>query len=166
MSHLQWLLSLLHMKVLLIEIDRLHTNSENTLRRVVCLMLIAYYTGSARLIIPANQCLATAMVRSLKTEQMLGCLISAQTMERLGQLEAATHIRTELVKRGMNISPGSISILGGVGWLVFRRGPRSIGVDQGSGIWVREYEDGEWRCLAKPCTVSQVLLGVDFIAGE
>lgn len=84
-------------------------------------------------------------------------------MEKVGQLEAINHIRAELVKRGINVPSKSISMLGGEVWLVFERGARSVGVDPGSGVWVREFEEGEWRCLAKPCTVSGVLMGVDFI---
>jgi hypothetical protein len=84
-------------------------------------------------------------------------------MGKLGQLEAVSHIRAELVKRGMNLPSKSISMLGGDVWLVFERGSRSVGVDQDSGVWIREYEEGEWRCLAKPCTVSGALMGVEFI---
>lgn len=81
----------------------------------------------------------------------------------MGQLEAVSHIRAELVKRGINLPSKSIGVLGGGVWLVFERGSRSVGVDQGSGVWVREDEEGEWRCLAKPCTVSEALMGVEFI---
>jgi hypothetical protein len=61
-------------------------------------------------------------------------------MGKLGQLEVVSHIRAELFKQRINLPSRSVSMLGGEVWLVFEPRSRSVGVDQASGVWVKEYE--------------------------
>jgi len=83
--------------------------------------------------------------------------------KKVGQLEAASYIRKALVERGHNIASRSKIVRGEEQWLVFEHKQRSVGVDAGSGLWIKESEEGEWRYLEKPSTVGSALEAVEFL---
>jgi hypothetical protein len=82
--------------------------------------------------------------------------------KKVGQLEAVSYIRKALVERSYNIASRSVRVRE-ERWLVFEHGRRSVGVDTGSGLWVKESEEGEWRSLEKPGTVGGALEAVEFL---
>lgn len=79
------------------------------------------------------------------------------------QTEAASHIRDFLIQRGLDIASRSITLENDQRWVVFEHRGRQVGVDTSSGVWVRESIRDDWRCLAKPSTVSSALQAVDFL---
>ena len=80
------------------------------------------------------------------------------------QAEASDHIRELLDQRGFDISPRSVSLEDNKNWLIFERAARQIGVDSGSGIWVRATPKDKWRCIESSCTVGGALEAVDFLS--
>jgi hypothetical protein len=79
------------------------------------------------------------------------------------QAEAANHIQELLNKAGYSISPRKITLEDNQHWVVFEHNKRQIGIDSASGVWVRESELREWRCIAMPCSVSGALQAVEFL---
>ena len=89
-----------------------------------------------------------------------GSKLSLFFMKAIKQTEAVTHIKGLLKERGFNISSRR---LGAQRWIIFEHMSRQIGVDSAAGVWVRETENSEWRCLAIPCTVSGAIQAVEFL---
>ena len=83
-------------------------------------------------------------------------------MKAVTQSEAVKHIKHLLRERGLDIPEQS----GNQGRVIFEHNGRQLGVDCASGVWVRESEGSDWRCLAMPCTVSGAIQAVDFLATE
>jgi hypothetical protein len=74
--------------------------------------------------------------------------------KKIGQLEAASHIRASLIARGLNLSSRSLQVANLLPWLIFEHKSRSVGIDFSAGAWTQAEDETEWRCLEKPCTVS------------
>ena len=83
---------------------------------------------------------------------------------KFGQLEAVSHIRKHLAQRELHIPSRSIRVMNDESWLVFERGPRSIGVDREAGVWQKDSADTVWRCIEKPCTVGGAVMAADFLS--
>jgi len=79
------------------------------------------------------------------------------------QAEATNHIQELLNKAGYCISPRKITLEDNQHWTIFEHNKRQIGIDSASGVWVRESERHEWRCIAMPCTVSGAIQAVEFL---
>ena len=79
------------------------------------------------------------------------------------QAEAANHIQELLNKAGYSVSPRKITLEDEQHWLLFQYKERQIGIDSASGVWMRESERHDWRCVAMPCTVSGALQAVEFL---
>lgn len=82
--------------------------------------------------------------------------------EQTAQQEAASYIKSALSGRSHDIPFKNLKV-GEETWLVFERGPYRVGIDSGSGVWLKESEEGEWRCIEKPCTVSGALEAIEFL---
>ncbi len=82
-------------------------------------------------------------------------------MKAITQAEAVNHIKKLLRERGLEIPSRS----DGQRRVIFERNGKQLGVDSASGVWVREME-GDWRCLASPCTVSGAIQAVEFLTKE
>jgi hypothetical protein len=82
-------------------------------------------------------------------------------MRAIKQSEAVNHIQRLLEERGLQIAWHHLEESP---WVVFARLGRQIGVDPASGVWIRDSEAGDWRCLASPCTVSGAIQAVEFLA--
>ena len=82
-------------------------------------------------------------------------------MRAITQTEAVRHIKKLLRERGLEMPSRS----DGQRRVIFERNGKQLGIDSASGVWVRE-PDGDWRCLAKPCTVSGAIQAVEFLAKE
>lgn len=83
--------------------------------------------------------------------------------KKIGQLEAASHIRASLVARGVNLPSRSLQVADNAPWLVFEHNSRSVGIDSQAGVWTRAAGENDWRCLEKPCTVSGAAMAVEFL---
>lgn len=79
------------------------------------------------------------------------------------QAEAANHIQELLNKAGYFVSPRKITLEDNQHWVVFEQNQRQIGIDSASGVWVRESEHHEWRCISMPCSVSGAIQAVEFL---
>ena len=82
-------------------------------------------------------------------------------MKAIKQSEATKYLRRLLIERGLNVPSRELPTQ----WAVFEHQGKQIGVDQKAGVWVREGE-GDWRCLAMPCTVSGAIQAVEFLVNE
>lgn len=85
---------------------------------------------------------------------------------KIGQLEAVSHIRGFLVQRGYNIASRSIRMRNEENWLVFERGRRQVGVDRESGVWKKDSPEADWHCIEKPCTLGGAVMAADFLAQD
>ena len=81
-------------------------------------------------------------------------------MKRITQAEAVNHIKNLLRERGLDIP----SRTDNQRRVIFEHNGRQLGVDSTSGVWVRESEGSDWRCVAMPCTVSGAIQAVEFLA--
>ncbi len=81
---------------------------------------------------------------------------------RMKQSKAASHIRELLIQQGVDIPSQSITV-GDKQWTVFDHGGKQVGIDPASGIWVRESNDSQWRCVATEHTISGAFLAVEFL---
>jgi hypothetical protein len=81
-------------------------------------------------------------------------------MKAVTQNEAVNHIKHLLRERGLEITEQK----GNQGRVVFEHKGKQLGVDSSSGVWVRESEGSDWRCLVMPCTVSGAIQAVEFLA--
>jgi len=81
---------------------------------------------------------------------------------RMKQARAASHIRELLLQRGVNIPSQSVA-MGDEQWVVFEYEGRQIGIDPASGIWVRESDGNQWRCLADEHSMSGAFLAVGLL---
>jgi hypothetical protein len=84
-------------------------------------------------------------------------------MKAINQTEAVNYIKGLIRERGFNISSRSV---GDQRWIIFEHQGRQLGVDAASGVWIRESEGHDWRCLAIPCSVSGAIQGVEFLTTE
>ena len=79
------------------------------------------------------------------------------------QARAASHIRELLIQRGADIPSQSVTI-SGKQWMIFEHGGgKQVGIDPDSGIWLRESDDSQWRCVAEEHTMSGAFLAVEFL---
>ena len=78
------------------------------------------------------------------------------------QSKAASHIRELLMQRGIDIPSQSVPV-GDKRWAVFEHEGKQVGIDPTSGIWVRESDGNQWRCLAKEHSMSGAFLAVEFL---
>ena len=78
------------------------------------------------------------------------------------QSKAASHIRELLIQQGIDIPSQSVTV-GDKQWTVFEHGGRQVGIDPTSGIWVRESNGSQWRCLAKEHSMSGAFLAVEIL---
>lgn len=83
------------------------------------------------------------------------------SMKVIKQSEASKYIEKLLIERGLSVPSRKLANH----WIVFEYQSKHIGVDQKAGVWVREGE-GDWQCLAIPCTVSGAIQAVDFLARD
>ena len=81
----------------------------------------------------------------------------------LKQTQAASHIRELLNQRGIDIPSQRLTLPDSQQWVIFDYNGRQLGVDTASGIWIRESELDDWRCVALPCTVSGAAQAVEFL---
>jgi hypothetical protein len=84
-------------------------------------------------------------------------------MKAIKQTEAVNHIKRLLRERGFHIPSRSV---GNQRWIIFERQGRQLGVDSATGVWIRESEEYDWRCLAIPCSVSGAIQAVEFLTTE
>jgi hypothetical protein len=82
------------------------------------------------------------------------------------QSEAANHIQELLNKGGYSIAPRKISLEDSQHWVILQYKERQMGIDSASGVWVKESELHEWRCIAMPCTVSGAIQAVEFLTSD
>jgi hypothetical protein len=82
------------------------------------------------------------------------------------QAEAANHIQELLNKAGYSLSSRKITLEDNQHWILFQYNVRQVGIDSASGVWVRESERHDWRCVAMPCTVSGAIQAVEFLTQE
>jgi hypothetical protein len=82
------------------------------------------------------------------------------------QAEATNHIKGLLIKRGLDIQSRKLALEENQHWNLFEYKERQIGIDSASGVWVRESELHDWRCIAMPCTVSGAIQAVEFLIGS
>ena len=80
----------------------------------------------------------------------------------MNQTKAANHIREALIERGFDIPSRRMTVCDNQQWLVFERRGRQVGVDQSSGIWLRESKSSEWRSEGEH-TTSGTFMAVDFL---
>jgi hypothetical protein len=81
-------------------------------------------------------------------------------MRTITQTEAVSHIKGLLKERGHDTAP---RLLSSTRWMIFEHQDRQLGIDLTSGVWVRTYEQSDWRCVASPCTVSGAIQAVEFL---
>ena len=82
------------------------------------------------------------------------------------QSKAASHIRELLHQRGIDIPSRTINLEDSQRWAIFEYKGRQLGIDKVSGVWVRESELHDWRCISMPCNVSGALQAVEFLTKE
>ena len=90
-----------------------------------------------------------------------GHRLSIFIMRAIKQSEAVNHIKHLLRERGLNTP----SRTDNQRWVIFEYKGKQLGVDSASGVWISERE-GDWQCLAMPCTVSGAIQAIDFLAKE
>ena len=81
------------------------------------------------------------------------------------QAKAASHIREQLMLKGFDISPHSVTV-NDRQWMVFEHRGKQVGIDETSGIWLRESDKGEWRSVATEHTMSGAFLAIDFLTND
>ena len=84
----------------------------------------------------------------------------------LKQTQAASHIRELLQQRGIDIPSHRLTLPDNQQWVVFDYKIRQLGIDTASGVWIRESELEDWRCISMPCTVSGALQAVEFLTQD
>jgi hypothetical protein len=82
------------------------------------------------------------------------------------QAEAANHIQELLNKAGYSVNPRKITLEDNQHWTIFELNQRQIGIDSASGVWVRESERHDWRCISMPCNVSGAIQAVEFLTSN
>ena len=87
-------------------------------------------------------------------------------MPKNKQDEAAGHIRELLSQRKIDIPSRRLNLPDNQQWITYEYKGRQIGIDSASGVWVRESELADWRCVSMPCTVSGALQAVGFLTQE
>jgi hypothetical protein len=79
-------------------------------------------------------------------------------MKPVKQKEAVNYVEKVLIERGFNLLSRQLA-----DWIIFDYEGRQLGIDSASGVWVRASEKDDWRCFAKPCTVSGAIQAVEFL---
>ena len=82
------------------------------------------------------------------------------------QTQAARHISDLLSERRIDILSQRLTLPNNEHWIILEYKQRQIGIDSASGVWVRESENSEWRCVSMPCTVSGALQAVEFLTQD
>lgn len=82
------------------------------------------------------------------------------------QLQAASHIKGLLEQRGCNVSSRLLRLEDDQQWMIIESRKGQVGIDVASGVWVRSSDDGNWRCLATPCTLSSALQAIEFLVED
>jgi hypothetical protein len=77
------------------------------------------------------------------------------------QSEAKRYIQKYIEERGLTILPSKHNH-----WVIFEHKGKQLGVDLKSGVWIRDSELEDWRCLCTPCNTSGAIQAVDFLAKE
>jgi len=86
-------------------------------------------------------------------------------MKPITQTEAVSHIRNLLRERSLDLPSRNLALLDNQRWVIWEYKGKQLGVDSASGVWVRERE-GDWQCLAMPCTASGAIQAIGFLAKE
>lgn len=87
-------------------------------------------------------------------------------MPKNKQDEAANHIRELLSQRKLDISSQRLTLPNNQQWVLFEYKGRQLGIDMASGIWIRESDLHDWRCVSMPSTVSGAIQAVDFLTQD
>ena len=82
----------------------------------------------------------------------------------LKQTKAVSHIRELISQRKLDIPSHRLALPDDQQWIIFEYKGKQLGVDSASGLWIRESELADWRCISMPCTVSGALQAVEFIS--
>jgi hypothetical protein len=82
------------------------------------------------------------------------------------QSEAATHIKELLSQRSITIPSRTLTLEDNQRWIIFEHKGRQVGIDSVSGVWIRENELSDWRCISMPCNVSGALQAVEFLTQD
>jgi hypothetical protein len=82
------------------------------------------------------------------------------------QAEAINHIKQLLTERGLNTASRKMTLPDSQQWFVFEFNQKQIGIDSASGVWVRESERQDWRCISTPCSVSGAIQAVEFLTSD
>jgi|ERR1044072_8808953 hypothetical protein len=82
------------------------------------------------------------------------------------QTQAASYIRELLHQRGIDIPSKRLTLPNNQQWIIFEYNGRQLGIDTASGVWIRESEDNEWRCICMSCNVSGAAQAVDFLTKD
>lgn len=82
------------------------------------------------------------------------------------QEQAANHIHTLLIQRGVDIISRKLTVKDNQQWTLFECGERQVAIDINSGIWVRASINQEWRCIATPHSLSSALIAVEFLTTD
>jgi hypothetical protein len=84
-------------------------------------------------------------------------------MRAITQTEAVNYIRKLLRERRLDLPSRNLARPDNQRWVIFEHKGKQLGVDSASGVWISERE-GDWQCMAMPCTVSGAIQAVDFLA--
>ena len=87
-------------------------------------------------------------------------------MPKNKQDEAASYIQKLLSQCKIDIPSHRLTLPDSQQWITYEYKGRQIGIDSASGVWVRESESHDWRCVSMPCTVSGALQAVEFLTQE
>jgi hypothetical protein len=79
--------------------------------------------------------------------------------ERSEQEKMAGFISETLAGRGFKTE----SMASEKGWILLRLGDRAVGVDEGSGIWLKESDKDEWRRICESGMIGAALEAVEFL---
>jgi hypothetical protein len=79
-------------------------------------------------------------------------------MKPVSQKEAVNYVERVLIERGFHVPSRRLA-----DWIIFDYEGKQLGIDSTSGVWARASETADWRCFAKPCTVSGAIQAVEFL---
>lgn len=79
------------------------------------------------------------------------------------QTEATSYVQELLQQRRLGIPSKKLTLPDNQQWAVFEHNGRQLGIDSVSGVWVRESDTEDWRCVCMPCNVSGAIQAVGFL---
>ena len=82
------------------------------------------------------------------------------------QTQAASYIRELLQQRGVDIPSHRLTQPDNQQWITFTYNGKELGIDSVSGVWIRESELEDWRCICMPCSLSGAAQAVEFLTNE